>query len=306
MLVAIGAAALIDLLRGRARAFGATAGAVALIASAGWSVADYFGRYVIDPGMFWEYDSGITQVARYIASRPAAGIYLTPYDRFYEVVAVTLAEARRAPIQSYNGMACAVFPEVTQGETEWVVVTEKDDRTLPLMQQLFPAGQVVWSLDSPAGSYARALRVPPHQTARLTLEYRAQADLGGRVKLAGYDLPASAREGEVVRVHLALKNIAPLEQAHKVFVHVRGAGNTLIAQADRMLCDFTLNHADWRPGDIVLEAYDIQIPPDAPPGAYRVVLGMYRPDTGARLPVRASDLPHEPDGIELGSLDIQR
>ncbi|HLF26044.1 MAG TPA: hypothetical protein VJG32_06895 [Anaerolineae bacterium] len=311
IIIALGAVQLTQWMRDRvaaplARSLASAAIAGSLIASAGLSINAYFGPYANQPYMFWAYDSGMTQVANYIRSRPAATVFLTPYDRFYEVVAITLAEARRPPIQSYNGAACAVFPAVTVRETEWVVVTEKDDRTLPLMQRLFPAGAVVWQIDSPAGSYARALRVPAGQVAQLDLPRREGADLDGKFQLAGFDLPGRIIAGQTLPVTLALEASVPLDRAYKVFVHLRGAENIVVAQDDRLPCNFSLNQADWRPGNIVLEAYQLQVPADTPPGNYRVVLGVYQPDSGARLPVRQSDLPHDPDGIELGAVAVMR
>ncbi|HET7088167.1 MAG TPA: hypothetical protein VFL17_05910 [Anaerolineae bacterium] len=312
MLAALGAVALADLVReriasraGRASRLVPIAVAASLMISAALSVADYFGPYASAPTMFWAYDRGITQVAEYIASRPDTTVFLTPYDRFYEVVAITLAEAGRAPIQSYNGRACAVFPETTSRETEWVVITEQDDRTLPLAQQLFPAGEIVWQIDSPIGAYARAWHVSAGQTARLKLDQRGRADLGGKVRLIGYELPESIRPGETLRVAVALEATSPLEQRYKVFVHLRGEGDSVLAQADRLPCNFSLNEADWRPGDIVLEEYTLPISPETAPGTYRVILGVYRPDTHARLPVLSSDPPHTGDGVVLGEIDVK-
>ena len=312
MVVALGAVALVDLVReriapraGHASRLVPIAAAASLTVSAALSVADYFGPYASAPYMFWAYDRGITQVAEYIASRPDTAVFLTPYDRFYEVVTITLAEAGRAPIQSYNGRACAVFPETTSRETEWVVITEQDDRTLPLAQQLFPAGEIAWQIDSPIGAYARAWHVSVGQTARLKLDQRGRADLGGKLRLIGYELPESIAPGETLRVAVALEATSSLEQRYKVFVHVRDAGDAVLAQADRLPCNFSLNEADWRPGDIVLEEYALPIAPETEPGTYRVILGVYRPDTHARLPIRSSDLPHTGDGVVLGEIDVK-
>jgi hypothetical protein len=273
--------------------------------SALWSVVDYFGPYVSAPYMFWAYDSGPTQVANYIAARSDATIFLTPASRFYEVIDITLAASGRSPIQSYNGAACAVFPETTTRETEWVVLAEHDTDTLPLVQHVFPSGAMAWSIDSPAGSFARAWRVPANQSARIDLPYRARADLGGKVELVAYAAPSAISTGETMRVTLALKDVSLLDQLYKVFVHVRDENDTVFAQADRVPCDFSLNEADWRPGDIVLETYTITIPPDAPPGEYRVMLGMYQAESGARLPILESELEHTADSVLLGTLAVR-
>ena len=112
---------------------------------------------------------------------------------------LTLAEQPREPIQSYNGMACALFPAKTDRVTEWVVITEKDQRTLPLLKQIYPAGQIVWRLDSPVGAYARAWQVPAGETARFQLDRTVTANFGDRAQLIGMELPAEAKPGETVK-----------------------------------------------------------------------------------------------------------
>jgi hypothetical protein len=270
--------------------------------SAAIAVTDYFGPYVSNPQLFWAYDSGITQAANYMKGRPDAAVFLTPYDKFYEVVRVTLAEAPRAePIHSYNGAACALFPETTRRVTEWVVIDEKDQRTLPLMQQLFPAGQVVWNIASPVGPYAKALQVPANQTAQLKLEQRDRAVFGGLIQLIGFEMPPPAPAGEVARVRLALKSIQPLDRLYAVYVHLRAAEGAIVGQGDRGMCDGSLNEADWRPGDVLLQDFELTLPPEA--GRYSVVIGLYD-EAGARLPVSGTSLTHTADGVTLGEVEV--
>jgi hypothetical protein len=310
ILIAVGAVTLAQIMRDRApanrlRTIGPTATATLLILSAGISIATYFGPYASHPDLFYAYDVGITQAARYIATQRDKTIFLTPYDKFYEVVDITLAEAHHSPIQSYNGVACQVFPAVTQRETEWVVITEKDGETLPLIQQLFPAARQVWQLDSPRGVYARALRVPANQTAQLAIEQRHYANLGGKAQLLGFDYKSSIRTGKTLSVTVALQDITPLDQYYKVFVHLVGANDVVLAQDDRLPCSFTLNKADWQPGNIVLEEYHIPIPPDMSRGEYDIALGMYQMDSNVRLPVIESELEHTADSVTLGKIVLK-
>jgi hypothetical protein len=79
----------------------------------------------------------------------------------------------------------------------------------------------------------------------------------------------------------------------------------VLAQDDRLPCNFTLNEADWRPGDVVLETYTLTIPADASPGVYRIVLGMYQPESGTRLPVLESDVEHDADAVVLGWVEVK-
>ncbi len=279
--------------------FAALFGVSAFIAA-----SDYFGPYVSNPQLFWAYDSGITQVANYMKDQPETAVFLTPYDKFYEVIDLTLGEAPRAePLRSYNGLACALLPERTTRPTEWVVIDEKDQHTVPLMQQLFPQAQIVWSLSSPVGPYAKALRVPANQTAQLMLARHDSAIFGAQIELIGFEITPQANAGGTARVTLALKSIASLDRVYSVYVHLRDADGTIVTQGDRVICDESLNPADWRPGDIVLQDFALTLPPDAAAGQYPVVVGLYD-STGARLPVGETSLPHTIDGVTLGQVEV--
>ncbi len=310
ILVAIGLVAIMSWITDRrptrrGRTLAVVLASVALFIGAGWSLADYFGPYAANPQLFWEYDSGITQVADHMRGQPDKKFFLTPYDRFYEVVLLTLAEQPREPIQSYNGMACALFPAKTDRVTEWLVINEKDQRTLPLLKQIYPAGQIVWRLDSPVGAYARAWQVPAGETARFQLDRAVAANFGDHAQLIGMELPAEAKPGATVKLRLAFENRQVLDQLYKVFVHLRGPANAVVAQADRVLCDTTLNEADWRPGDILVDDYELALPAETPPGDYPVVIGLYQDATGARLPVVTADVAHDGDSVTIGTLRVR-
>jgi hypothetical protein len=299
-----------DWLKGRltrplARRFAAACLIGLLIISSGLNVLDYFGPYATNPQLFWAYDAGITQVANYIRDHPDETIFLSPYDRFYEVIALTQAETGRAPIQSYNGLACTVFPVETTRPTEWVVITEKDHSTLPVTRQIFPANETVWRLDSPVGSYARALRVPAGQAARSSLLGASQADFAGRAQLIGFDLPPEAQPGEAVTVKIALQDMASLDRLLKVFVHLQNDAGTIVAQDDHTPCGHSLNEADWRPGDVVVEPYRLALPADVPAGTYPIMLGLYDAESGSRLPVSDATLPHDDDSVQLGVIQVK-
>jgi len=310
IIVAIGLVALMSWITDRmptrrGNALAVTLAGAVLFIGAGWSLTDYFGPYAANPQLFWEYDSGITQVADQMRGQPATKFFLTPYDRFYEVVNLTLAEQPREPIQSYNGMACALFPAITDQVTEWIVINEKDQRTLPLLKQIYPAGQIVWRLDSPVGAYARAWQVPAGETANFQLDRPVAANFGDRAQLIGVELPAEAKPGETVKLRLAFENRQVFDQLYKVFVHLRGPANEVVAQADRALCDATLNEADWRPGDVLVNDYELSIPAETPSGDYPVVMGLYQEASGARLPVVDAGVAHDGDSVTIGTLRVR-
>ena len=62
---------------------------------------------------------------------------------------------------------------------------------------------------------------------------------------------------------------------------------------------------DWRPGQIIADQHSVTIKPDTPPGDYRILVGMYLPETGARLNVLDGMGQPVANFIELTSVPIK-
>ena len=60
----------------------------------------------------------------------------------------------------------------------------------------------------------------------------------------------------------------------------------------------------WTAGEIVRDQYDLTISPEAPPGRYRIAVGMYRAETGERLVVVQDDILPD-DQIVLGEFLVR-
>lgn len=65
------------------------------------------------------------------------------------------------------------------------------------------------------------------------------------------------------------------------FVHLVGPDGTLVAQLDRPPAGYPTS--DWRPGEIVVDHFRVDLPPDLPAGDYRLRTGFYDPATVTRL-----------------------
>ncbi len=119
----------------------------------------------------------------------------------------------------------------------------------------------------------------------------ANADLGGLVRLVGYDVDIRrARPAGRVAVTLYWQAQAPILSDYHVFVHLEGSGEArspvgIWGQADGRPVCWTYPTFDWRPGQIIADQHAITLKPDTPPGDYPILVGMYRPDTSARLDV---------------------
>ncbi|NTU84127.1 MAG: glycosyl transferase, partial [Chloroflexales bacterium] len=73
--------------------------------------------------------------------------------------------------------------------------------------------------------------------------------------------------------------------------------------------DQPLTTSQWAAGRYVATELPFPIPADAPPGAYRLLVGLYDPATGQRLPLRGATAADPalsgPDALELLQLSVR-
>ncbi len=119
---------------------------------------------------------------------------------------------------------------------------------------------------------ARRVDLPP-------LDERLDADFGGQVRLAGYTFDSSA-----ARLRLVWQAAPHAAVDYTVFVHVVDAAGQRVAGADAQP---PVPASQWGRGEVVVDERSLPLA-GLPAGEYRLVVGLYRPDTGARLQVADS------------------
>ena len=133
------------------------------------------------------------------------------------------------------------------------------------------------------------------------------ADSGGTVfTLRGYVLDdTAARPGDTLDVRLVweagerpMPQPAPTRgEALAAFVHLLpAAGGSVAVQFD----GWETALRGLAPGDVIVQPAPIALPPDLPPGEYRLLAGLYSPQDGARLVT-----PQGADAVELGTVTVQ-
>ncbi len=106
-----------------------------------------------------------------------------------------------------------------------------------------------------------------------------------------------AAPGDVVQVRLRWRATRPIDRRYKVFIQLLGPGDRLIAQRDTEPVGGTRPTTTWQSGETIEDNYGLLIPLATPPGEYRLIAGMYEPETGKRLPVWQAG--NEGDFVEL-------
>ncbi len=152
--------------------------------------------------------------------------------------------------------------------------------------------ELVWSGDEALVYRTRPARYPLPTSPSVEVG----ADLGGVVRLIGYHDPqTSASEGSadlppyglggVYRLTLFWSALAPMPTDSTVFIHVRDVDGVTLAQQDSQPLDGDYPTSQWRVNETVIDVHNVELPPDLPPGQYRVWVGMYQMETMERLPV---------------------
>jgi len=130
----------------------------------------------------------------------------------------------------------------------------------------------------------------------LALSNPLQATLGDRVRFLGYDLHTeTARPGGEVSFTLYWQGLRPMEVSFSIFSHLLGPSNQVVGQKDGVPQDGAYPTTLWEPGEVVVDRYSFVVNADVPPGSYPLEIGMYRPETGVRLPVLDADGQPMPD-----------
>ncbi len=135
------------------------------------------------------------------------------------------------------------------------------------------------------GTPVRASIAPNPQEAKLR-------DKQGEIAFLGYEMDRiTLTPGDTLRLTLYWRNESKVGQDYTIFTHLLGesynlaSGSFLWGQRDSMPIEGSYPTSRWLENEVVVDSYAIAVQPDAPPGLYRIEVGMYLLETGQRLPM---------------------
>jgi len=125
---------------------------------------------------------------------------------------------------------------------------------------------------------------------------------GDTIELAGVNgAEWEVAKGSAFVMSCVWRSLAPAGRDYQVFVHFVGPGGRVRLQQDHEPVGGAYPTGQWRPGDIVRESFLVVVPPDTPSGTYEVVVGVWDPVTGARLPATGGSAR---DAVTVGGLTV--
>lgn len=294
-----------------ARRVGTVALAALLLGNVVWTVRDFFLVWPAQSETRWWMQTGLKEVAEALESsggrgpvaactssrlidehvewwRPAWWIYhyLSPQTeadvRWYDCAEAVVIPAGTAPRFA--------FPDVTSlAQLDGLPVA----RWMQSASQAREVGQTLVVRADPMPTWnAEVARLMADSTVAWPPEARHDrpaalpVDFGHALQLTAYNVEGRAAPGTVVTVTTYWRVVAPLEPRLAVFTHLV-TGTSPVAQTDHL----ALTSHSLQPGDAFMQIHVLNVPDGLERGWYRVSVGVYAQDSGARLPVYDGALP---------------
>lgn len=135
-----------------------------------------------------------------------------------------------------------------------------------------------------------------------------QAQFGPTIRLTAVRIqPPVASAGGALAVDLVWQAVAVPAADYTVFVHLRRSDDgQQIAANDSPPANGAAPTSQWQPGQVLTDTHGVPIPPQAAPGYYRVIIGLYQYPSFERLPVQGPE-GSAPTATEwvIGEIEVQ-
>jgi len=128
---------------------------------------------------------------------------------------------------------------------------------------------------------------------------RLDSNFGDQITLAGYEL-GKAQSGQPLPITLYWQARSQIQSDYTVFLHLLNEAGEIVAQADSPPQTGLYPTHWWDMGEKIADARNVLLPSDLPAGDYRILVGLYLPETGERLPL----VGNEGDSVALPAVEI--
>ena len=163
--------------------------------------------------------------------------------------------------------------------------------------------QLSISLNGEPGAQALGtIRVtaPTRAFARPDVQFEKGASFEGVAALEGYSLKT---EGNTLTVTLVWRATATPDASYSSFVHLSDDTGRIWSQSDSVPANWTRPTTGWLAGEYVVDAHTLTLPGDLPPGAYRLLVGLYDPQSATRVPASGVGVGAD-NRVEIGSISL--
>jgi len=149
-------------------------------------------------------------------------------------------------------------------------------------------------------------KVTTRQEPRYSGYTPAAFDLNRQVSLTGYKIDKTeVKAGETIEVALYWQAQKKMAEDYTVFVHLVDAEGTIWGQHDSQPVNGYYPTSFWDQDEVVKDKHALVVREDAPPGEYRIEVGMYRLADGQRLAIVGQDGQGLDDKVLLSQITVR-
>ena len=202
------------------------------------------------------------------------------------------------PIRWFDGQQALVFPETKPSQEVLYIIPATGPVHEELASRFFSDLTVGHTAPDPLGEPAFVVyRLSSQELARLrsySPSHPLSVDVESRVELLGYEVPLVVEAGEELPLLLYWRISQPIrpDLRYSFFAHLTDTRGYVWDQVDALGYPVS----NWIEGDLVVQFFDLKVPPDAPPLEYVARLGLYDEVTEERL-MAVADGKVMPDGL---------
>jgi hypothetical protein len=131
---------------------------------------------------------------------------------------------------------------------------------------------------------------------------RAIDESNGWIRLKSYGLTTELAPGDALLLALRWESLRAVQYDYHVFVHLVNSQGEKLAQRDGQPVQWLRPISTWQPGEEIVDHYGLLLPDDLAPGQYTILVGLYDPVSGQRLPLSAGPGDF---AVELGPVLVQ-
>ncbi len=229
----------------------------------------YFLEWADDPRLFYENDGDLVAAARYLETQSLANTTLYVAALHYQPPTFAALSRHYGQAKWLVGSQAIAFP--ASGEALYIF-----PHNSPLPEWAAP---LFADLDSDGLAQSPFLALRRSSPPTITPPYSANVNFGNTLTLIGYNA-RPAYTGETMPVTLYWRVQRPPAASFVPFVHLEDVWRYRWSQIEA----FAYPSAQWAEGELIVQRVELPLPPGAPPGPYRLRIGLFHPQTGERLP----------------------
>lgn len=149
-------------------------------------------------------------------------------------------------------------------------------------------------------------RVRPSDAASAPVgEVPSLARFGESIRLLGYEVQPNATDEGTLAVTLRWAAERALDSNYTVFVHLVDGSGRLVTQHDSQPAGGRLPTGLWLPKEVVVDEHVLPLPPEARGQTLGIVVGLYRLETGQRLPLTEPTDGPPADHLRITEVDVR-